>query len=101
MLDGSRTDLARLGLTNDAAQATLEWAEVRLAMNKPEGVAAACRKIVVVFNSEDMQRHAKEALAVLHAALAAGKAMPELVRSVRLYLEKLPANPSQRFVRAL
>jgi tetratricopeptide (TPR) repeat protein len=99
-LDASRTELARLGLTNDAAQATLQWAEVRLALNKPKGVAEACRKIVVVFNSEGMQHHAKEALAVLHEALASGKATPELVHSVRLYLETLPANPSQRFVRA-
>ncbi|HSY51489.1 MAG TPA: hypothetical protein VLC46_21985 [Thermoanaerobaculia bacterium] len=99
-LDTSRTELARLGLTNDAAQATLEWAEVLLALNKPEGVAAACRKIVVVFNSEGMQRHAKEALAVLHEALASGKATPELVHRVRLYLDALPANPAQRFVQA-
>jgi tetratricopeptide (TPR) repeat protein len=99
-LDGSRTELARLGLTNDAAQATLEWAEVRLALNKPEGVAAACRKIVVVFDSEGMQRRAKEALAVLREALASDRATPELVRSVRLYLDQLPANPSEHFVRA-
>jgi tetratricopeptide (TPR) repeat protein len=99
-LNGSRTELMHLGLTNDAAQATLEWAEVRLALNKPEGVAAACREIVVVFNSEGMQRFAREALAVLHEALAKGKATPELVRSIRLFLDQLPANPSQRFALA-
>jgi tetratricopeptide (TPR) repeat protein len=99
-LENSRTDLARLGLTNDAAQATLEWAEVRLALNNPEGVAEACQKIVIVFNSEGMQRHAKEALAILHETLVAGEATPELVRSVRLYLEQLPANPTQRFALA-
>ncbi len=99
-LDHSRAELARLGLTNDAAQATLEWAEARLALNKPEGVAAACRKIVVVFSSEGMQHHAKEALAALHEGLRAGKATPELVRSVRVYLEQLPANPTQPFVMA-
>ena len=99
-LDGSRTELARLGLTNDAAQATLEWAEVCLALKKPEGVAAACRDIVIVFNSEGMQRRAKEALTVLHEALTTGKATPELVHRVRLYLEQLPANPSRRFARA-
>ena len=99
-LDRSRTELARLGLTNDAARATLEWAEVLLALNKPEGVADTCRKIVIVFNSEGMQRYAKEALAVLHEALAAGEATPELVRSIRLYLQNLPSHPSQRFVQA-
>jgi tetratricopeptide (TPR) repeat protein len=99
-LNRSRTELAELGLTNDAALATLEWAAVRLALNNEEGVAAACRKIVVVFNSEGMQRHAKEALAVLHEALAAGKATPDLVQSVSLYLQRLPTNPSQRFAPA-
>jgi tetratricopeptide (TPR) repeat protein len=98
-LDVSRAELARLGLTNDASLATLEWAEARLALNQPEGVAEACRKIVLVFNSEGMQRYAKEALAVLHEALAGGKATPELVRSVRIYLDTLPASPLQRFVR--
>jgi tetratricopeptide (TPR) repeat protein len=97
-LDVTRTELARLGLTNDAALATLEWAEVRLALNKPKGVAHACRNVVMILNSEGMQRHVKEALAVLHEALGSGNATPELVRSVRLYLETLPANPSQRFV---
>jgi hypothetical protein len=100
-LDSRRTELAGIGLTHDAAQATLEWAEDRLALQTPKGVAEACRKIVVVFNSEGMQRHAKEALAVLREALAADRATPELLRSVRLYLEQLPANPSRRFVRAL
>ena len=99
-LDVSRTELAQLGLTNDAAQATLEWAEARLAMNKPEGVAAACRKIVVVFNSEGMQYHAKVALAALREALGAGIATPAFVRSVRVYLGQLPANPTQPFVTA-
>jgi tetratricopeptide (TPR) repeat protein len=99
-LDASRKELTRLGMTNDAAQATLEWAEVRLALQTIEGVAEACRKIVVVFSSEGMQQHAKEALAVLHETLARGTATPDLVRSVRLYLDQLPANPSRRFAQA-
>jgi tetratricopeptide (TPR) repeat protein len=99
-LDASRTELARLGLTNDAALATLEWAEVRLALHEHEGVAAACRKIVIAFSSEGMQRHAKEALATLHEALDANDATPEFVHRVRVYLEQLPANPSRGFVQA-
>jgi tetratricopeptide (TPR) repeat protein len=96
-LDASRKELARLGLTNDAALAALEWAEACLAVNQSNGVAEVCRKIVVVFSSEGMQRHAREALSVLHETLAAGQATPELVKSVRLYLEQLPTNPTQRF----
>lgn len=91
-LSSSRIDLAKLGLTNDAALATLEWAEVCLALGRPKGVAEATRKIVMVFADEGMQRHAKHALSVLEEAIAAGRATPELVRRVRLYLEK-PAEP--------
>jgi len=97
-LNAIRTELARFGLTNDAALATLEWAEVRLALGRTAGVADACRAIVVVFETEGMRRHAKHALAVLNSALAAGRATPELVRHVRSYLEQLPANPAQAFV---
>ncbi|MGH9423927.1 MAG: hypothetical protein ACRD3J_28380, partial [Thermoanaerobaculia bacterium] len=97
-LDASRTELAQLGLTNDAALATLEWAEVRLALEQPDGVADSCREIVMVFANEGMQRHAKQALAVLHDTLVAGHATPVLVRHVRAYLEQLPARPSEAFL---
>lgn len=97
-LDASRAELARFGLTNDAALATLEWAEVRLALSQPGGVADACRKIVVIFENEGMLRKAKHALAVLNEALRAGQATPALVRHVRAYLAQLPSNPTLAFV---
>lgn len=93
----SRAELAQLGLTNDAATPTLEWAEARLALGNSSGVAEACRKIVVVFESEAMQRHAKHALAVLNEALGAGRATASLIRDVRLYLERLPTQPTEAF----
>jgi len=96
-LDASRHELAHLGLTNDAALATLEWAEVCLALGAPQGVADACREVVMTFASEGLQRKAQEALATLNEALAAGKAAPKLLRHVRLYLETLPAHPDQSF----
>jgi hypothetical protein len=97
-LDAARSELAQLGLTNDVALATLEWAEVRLALGRTAGVADACRKIVVVFKNEGMLRHAKHALGVLNEALLAGHATPALVRHVRAYIEQLPANPGRIFI---
>lgn len=94
----AQSDLRRLGLTNDAALATLEWAEARLATDLPEGVADACRAILVEFQSEGMQRNAHVALAYLHEALGKGTATPNVVRQVRTYLEDLPSRPSFAFV---
>lgn len=96
-LDLVRTDLAKLGLTNDAALATLMWGEARLLLGKPGGVAETCNRIVVVFETEGMQRQARHALAVLNEALAAGRATPALLRDVRSFLERLPSHPEQAF----
>jgi tetratricopeptide (TPR) repeat protein len=96
-LSSVRKKLAALGLTNDAALATLQWAEARLALGHSGGVADICRALVVSFDSEGMQRHAREALAVLNEALSAGRATPLLVREVRTYLERLPTHPDQVF----
>jgi tetratricopeptide (TPR) repeat protein len=90
-----RSELAKLGLTNDSALATLAWAEARLVLGQLRGVAAACNRIVVVFATEEMQREARHALAVLNEALAEGRATPELLRGVRTYLERLPDHPDE------
>jgi tetratricopeptide (TPR) repeat protein len=94
----ARLELSRLGLMNDAALATLEWAEVRLAIDVPDGVADVCRAILVEFESEGMTRNAQVALAYLHEALRSGAATPKVVRLVRSYLEGLPSRPSLPFV---
>jgi hypothetical protein len=96
-LEAARKELAALGLTNDAALATLEWAEARLAAGEPSGVAAACARVVMAFGSERMERNARVALAFLHDALRAGTATPEIVRHVRSYLERLPSAPERAF----
>ena len=98
-LDLSRKELAARGLTNDAALATLHWAEARLAAGLPVGVATACVRIMMSFESEGMERNARLALAYLHESLASGSATPEIVRHVRAYLEALPAAPESLFVR--
>lgn len=97
-LTSVRTDLAVLGLTNDATLATLMWAEARLAANRPKGVVAACRNLIVKFEDEEMHRHAKRALAVLNEALASGRGTSRLVHDVWVYLERLPRQPAQPFI---
>ena len=96
-LDGARKDLAKLGLTNDAALATLMWAEARLLGGRTEGVVEACQRIILVFENEEMYRQAKHALAVLNEALASGRGTPQLVREVCMYLENLPRRPAEKF----
>ena len=97
-LDAARTDLERLGIVNDHALATLDWAFARLALGRPHGVADACRRIAVQFESERMMKSARIALAHLHEALAVGRATPTLVSEVRKYLEHLPSRPDTPFV---
>jgi len=97
-LDAARAELERLKLVNDHALATLDWAFTRLALGEPSGVADACERIVVRFESQGMMKSARIALAHLHEALAAGKATPRLVSEVRNYLEHLPTNPDAPFI---
>jgi len=96
-LAAAREELASLSLMNDAALATLEWAEARLAADMPAGVAEACRTIMMTFGSEGMERSARVALAYLHEALARGTATPKVVRHVREYLRDLPSTPERAF----
>ena len=96
-LDDARVELAAHGLTNDAALATLDWAQARMAAGISEGVAKACAHIMMTFGSEGMDRNARLALAYLHEALAAGTATTATVRHVREYLGTLPAAPDKPF----
>lgn len=98
-LERVQAELADLGLTNDAALATLEWAEARLAVGENGGVAERCAAIAVDFESEGMLRNARIALAYLQEALRTGAATPEVVRHVRAYLTELPGRPATPFVR--
>jgi tetratricopeptide (TPR) repeat protein len=99
-LEAARRDLLGLGLKNDHGLATLEWAEVCLALGRSEGVQDACRQIVLEFESEGMMQKARLALAYVHEALARRRATPELLRSVRKYLVQLPRQPNVAFAPA-
>ena len=99
-LDLQRHELLKVGLKNDFALATLDWAEVRLQMQKPQGVAKACRDIIMQFEAEGMQQKAAVALDYVNRALAQGDAKPALIRQVRDYLGRLPRRPDLAFVPA-
>lgn len=101
LLDASSRELAAAGMTNDAAVATLRWAEVCLALGIRQGVADKCRRLVVVFESQGVERRARLALAYLQEALHANTATPAIVAEVREYLEALPREPERAFVPSL
>lgn len=97
-LEAARLKLWGLGLRDDHALATLDWSEMRLALDRPDDVAEACRQIIVHYESEAMTRNARLALACLHEALRKRQATPRLVREVREYLALLPRYPDRPFV---
>jgi tetratricopeptide (TPR) repeat protein len=96
-LERSRVQLQQLGLSNDAALATLDLVAGLLAAEQPERVPELCRAITLTFSSEGMMRSAKKALAYLTEAVSSGDATPESVRHVRAFLEHLPAHPHEEF----
>ena len=60
----------------DAAVATLRWTEASLALGVRDGVAEKCRRLVVVFESQGVERRARMDLAYLQEALQANRATP-------------------------
>lgn len=99
-LNRCRRELLQLGMKNDHALATLDWAEVRLDLGQPEGVAEACREIMIDFQAEGMRQKASVALDYVRRALAAKRATPALIRDVRQYLARLPRRPDVPFIPA-
>jgi tetratricopeptide (TPR) repeat protein len=97
-LNTARAELQRLGLLDDHALATLDWAAAGLALGESAGIAEACKSIVVRFESEGMMKNARLALAYVHEALARRTATPALLQQVRAYLEHLPTHPNLAFV---
>jgi len=97
-LECARETLRRLDLSNDASLCTLDLAAGLLAAGHPEGVDELCRSVALTFASEGMTRSARKALAFLSEAVGSGVVTPDLVRHVRVYLEKLPTHPRLEFV---
>ncbi len=97
-LDAARGELQSLGLLNDHALATLDWAAAGLALGESTSVAEVCKGIVLRFESEGMMKNARFALAYVHEALARRTATPALLQQVRTYLKHLPTHPNVAFV---
>lgn len=98
-LDSARSHLARLGLVNDAALATLDLVAGLLAVGETDRVEALCRSISVTFASEGLTRSARKALAYLQEAVAARSVTADDIRHVRVYLERLPFRRNEEFSR--
>lgn len=96
-LERSRIQLQQLGMSNDAALATLDLVAGLLAAEQPERVPELCRAITLTFSSEGMMRNAKKALAYLTETVTSGDATPEAVRHVRAFLDHLPEHPHEEF----
>lgn len=97
-LESARKSLSRLDLSNDASLCALDLAAGLLAAGRTEGVNDLCRSVALTFASEGMTRSARKALAFLSEAVGSGVVTPDLVRHVRVYLEKLPTHPRLEFV---
>jgi tetratricopeptide (TPR) repeat protein len=87
-------DLRAAGMNDDAALATLDLVAAKLAVREPAGVPALLDQVVLTFASENMQRNAQLALALIHEALREGTATPGLVTRVRRYLDRVPSEPT-------
>lgn len=90
-------DFEASGAYNDVALVRLEIAETLLAIDRPDDVPDLLRDLVVQFASDGMTRNANLALAYLREAVSSGRATPNVVRDVRLYLETLPSRPESVF----
>ena len=96
-LERSRIELNELGMANDAALATLDLVAALLAAGQPDRVPELCQIVSATFFSEGMIRDGKKALAYLREAVTSGKATPEVVRHVRVFLDRLPLRPQGEF----
>jgi tetratricopeptide (TPR) repeat protein len=96
-LERSHAQLVSLGLTNDAALATLDLIAGLIAVGETGRVPELCRSVAATFASEGLSRNARKALAYLSETVGSGNAAPEAVRHVRTYLARLEVHPREEF----
>jgi tetratricopeptide (TPR) repeat protein len=97
-LDQTYRAFEALGIVNDAALARLPLAEVLLSVWRAEAVPDLLRNLVVSFASDGMMRNARIALAYLNEAVEQNRVSAGLIRHVRSYIERIPLQPTARFV---
>jgi tetratricopeptide (TPR) repeat protein len=95
-----RMELRHLGMFGPAAVASLDLAEVRLLQQRQSDVPDLCSEAIDFFNSAGVGYSARalRAVAFMREAAIGGRATPELARTVRDYVRKLPSQPSLLFL---
>lgn len=92
-------EMEYLGMTSEAAVAALDVAELLLAQNRYEEVGQICRSAMISFERAGLTYTARAmtALAYIREAADLRRADQVLVRDVREYIRKLPAQPNLLF----
>lgn len=92
-------EMERLGMTSEAAYMALDIAELLLAERRYVEVEQICRKAMAIFENTGVAYtpRAMTALAYMKEAAAERRATAVLVRDVRDYIRRLPAQPTLLF----
>lgn len=95
-------EMEHLGMTSEAAIASLDVAELLLAQNHYEEVGEICRSAMVSFELAGLAytQRAMTALAYIREAADQRRADHKLVQTVREYIRRLPAQPNLLFAPA-
>jgi hypothetical protein len=95
-------DMERLGMTSEAALNALQLAELLLSEGRYDDIERLCRGAMEAFERAGLAYTARAltALAYLREAAQQRVANQALVRRVREYIRKLPAQPALLFARA-
>ncbi|HEV2719986.1 MAG TPA: zf-HC2 domain-containing protein, partial [Thermoanaerobaculia bacterium] len=88
----AQREFEAIGLTNEAAQVTLDVVEALLATGETAEVARLCAGLVESFTAAGMTGNSLTALAYLREAVASGRADHDLLEHVRAYLAAGPEN---------
>ncbi|HEX7830613.1 MAG TPA: hypothetical protein VF787_13210 [Thermoanaerobaculia bacterium] len=94
-----RTEFRDLGMFGAAAVAALDLAEIRLLQSRQLDVVTLCAEASEYFNAAGLGYTARalRAIAYMREAAESGQATPQLARSVRDYVRRLPAEPALLF----
>jgi tetratricopeptide (TPR) repeat protein len=92
-------EFERLGMSSEAAVMSLEIAELFAASERYDDVQLVCRSAMEIFKRAGTAytSRALTALAFMREAAAHHRATPNMVRKVREYIRRLPAEPNLLF----
>lgn len=100
MLEQLLAEFAALSMSGSAALVALDLAEIRLLEERQDEVARLCSIALTHFTAERMEHtdRALRAVSFVRGAARNGRATPELVRHVKQYVRRLPAEPALLFL---